>query len=62
MFDDYGHRYDEFPRDMSNWFVAGLIQYREGRVDGLENAPGAFFGLRQGRNFGKRVGRVGADA
>ena len=39
IFDDYGHRYDEFQRDMSKWFADGLIQYREERVDGLENAP-----------------------
>ncbi|RUA79091.1 NADP-dependent oxidoreductase [Pseudomonas aeruginosa] len=62
IFDDYGHRYDEFQRDMSKWFADGLIQYREERVDGLENAPEAFFGLLQGRNFGKLVVRVGADA
>ncbi|MBN0252314.1 zinc-binding dehydrogenase, partial [Pseudomonas aeruginosa] len=62
IFDDYGHRYDEFQRDMSKWFADGLIHYREERVDGLENAPEAFFGLLQGRNFGKLVVRVGADA
>lgn len=31
IFDDYGHRYDEFQRDMSKWFADGLIQYREER-------------------------------
>jgi NADPH-dependent curcumin reductase CurA len=30
-------------------------------VDGLENAPAAFVGLLEGRNFGKLVVRV-ADA
>ena len=29
---------------------------------GLENAPGAFLGLLAGRNFGKLVVRVSADA
>lgn len=62
IFDDYGHRYGEFQRDMSQWIAEGRIQYREERVDGLENAPEAFFGLLQGRNFGKLVIRVGADA
>jgi NADPH-dependent curcumin reductase CurA len=27
-------------------------------VDGLENAPGAFIGLLQGKNFGKLVIKV----
>jgi NADPH-dependent curcumin reductase CurA len=37
------------------------VQLREDRVDGLENAPGAFIGLLQGRNFGKLVIRVSDD-
>jgi NADPH-dependent curcumin reductase CurA len=31
------------------------IKYREDIVHGLENAPGAFLGLLEGRNFGKLV-------
>jgi len=30
-------------------------------VEGLENAPQAFFGLLEGKNFGKLVVRVGQD-
>ncbi len=38
------------------------MKYREDVVDGLENAPEAFIGLLQGKNFGKLLVRVGEDA
>jgi len=58
IFDDYGHRYDEFAREMSQWLSMGQIRYREQLVDDLEHAPEAFMGLLQGKNFGKLVVRV----
>lgn len=58
IFDDYGHRYDEFATDMSKWLAEGKIQYKEQVVDGLENAPQAFMGLLEGKNFGKLVIKV----
>lgn len=58
IFDDYGHRYDEFAKDMSQWLGTGQIKYREHLVDGLESAPTAFIGMLDGRNFGKLVVRV----
>lgn len=61
IFDDYGHRYPEFARDMSAWLASGQVKYREHLVEGLENAPQAFIGLLQGENFGKLVIRVGPD-
>lgn len=61
IFDDYGHRYDEFYQQMSAWLAEGRIKYREDIVDGLENAPEAFIGLLQGRNFGKRLVRITQD-
>lgn len=61
IFDDYGHRYNEFAKDMTEWLDAGKIRYREQIVEGLENAPTAFMGLLEGKNFGKLVIRVGAD-
>ena len=36
-------------------------RYREDVTDGLENAPRAFIGMLEGRNFGKQLVRVGAD-
>ncbi|MGP8306084.1 NADP-dependent oxidoreductase [Vibrio sp. YIC-376] len=58
IFDDYGHRYDEFAQDMNQWLAEGKIQYREQLVQGLENAPEAFMGLLEGKNFGKLVVQV----
>ena len=34
------------------------LHYREDVVDGLENAPAAFIGLLEGRNFGKLLVKV----
>ncbi|WP_339487160.1 NADP-dependent oxidoreductase [Pseudomonas sp. EL_65y_Pfl2_R95] len=61
IFDDYAHRYDEFARDMGQWLADGKIKYREQIVEGLENAPEAFIGLLQGKNFGKLVIQVGNE-
>lgn len=61
IFDDYGSRYHEFAEQMGKWLVAGKLKYREDMVDGLDNAPGAFIGLLEGKNFGKLVVRVSAD-
>lgn len=61
IFDDYAHCYAEFFNEMSNWFAQGRIKYREEQVSGLEEAPKAFIGLLEGRNFGKLVVRVGDD-
>jgi len=61
VFDDYGHRYAEFSEQMVKWLMAGEIQHKEHRVEGLENSVSAFIGLLQGENFGKLVVRVGPD-
>ncbi len=61
IFDDFGHLYPEFAKEMSGWIEGGKIKYREEIIDGLENAPDAFIGLLKGENFGKRVIRVGQN-
>lgn len=61
IFDDYGHRYGEFASQMDTWLKEGKIKFREDIVDGLENAPQAFIGLLEGKNFGKLVIRVASD-
>ena len=61
IFDDYGPRYGEFQSQMNTWLKEGRIKFREDIVDGLENAPEAFIGLLEGRNFGKLVIRVAGD-
>ncbi len=62
IFADYGERIDEFTTAMGAWVKAGKIKFREDIVDGLENAPRAFIGLLEGKNFGKLIIRVGPDS
>ncbi|QKC85668.1 NADP-dependent oxidoreductase [Mesorhizobium sp. NZP2077] len=47
-----------FYREMAGWIASGQVRYREDIVDGLENAPQAFLGLLDGKNFGKLIVRV----
>jgi NADPH-dependent curcumin reductase len=61
ILDHYGERFDAFRRDMSEWIAAGDVKLREDEVVGLENAPAAFIGLLEGRNFGKLVVRVASE-
>ncbi|MGO3568136.1 MAG: NADP-dependent oxidoreductase [Serratia grimesii] len=61
IFDDFAEGFDAFLQQMSEWVEQGKIKFREDLVDGLENAPQAFIGLLQGKNFGKLVIRVGED-
>lgn len=58
IFDDYGDRYPEFYKQMSQWISEGEIQFREDIVDGLEHAVEAFQGLLEGKNFGKLIIKV----
>lgn len=51
-------RYPEFRRQMLGWLREGRVRWREDVVEGLRNAPDAFIGLLQGRNFGKLVVKV----
>ena len=51
IFDDYGHCYLEFAKDIGQWLTQGKIKFREDIVDGSENAPQAFIGLLEGKNF-----------
>jgi NADPH-dependent curcumin reductase CurA len=56
---DYAEKlYGEFQSEVSKGITAGQIKYREDIVDGLENAPNAFLGMLEGRNFGKLLVRV----
>ena len=55
---DFDSQEEEALTQLSNWIKEGKIRYREDIVDGLENAPEAFMGLLEGKNFGKLVVRV----
>lgn len=58
ILDHYADGFAPFLRDMSAWIAAGKVKLREDIVDGLENAPAAFIGLLEGKNFGKVVVRL----
>ena len=60
VFDDFGHLYPEFAKQMGDWVTSGKIQYLEDMIEGMENAPTAFIGLLRGENFGKRVVKLTA--
>ncbi|MGV2100180.1 NADP-dependent oxidoreductase [Rhizobium sp. 21-4511-3d] len=48
----------DFLAEASAWIADERLKFREDIVDGLENAPEAFIGLLQGKNFGKLIIRV----
>lgn len=58
ILDHYAERFADFRRDMAQWVAQGKVRLREDMVDGLEQAPAAFAGLLEGKNFGKLVVRV----
>jgi NADPH-dependent curcumin reductase CurA len=49
---------DEFLARATPWVQDGSLKYREHIVDGLENAPEAFIGMLDGKNFGKLIIKV----
>jgi NADPH-dependent curcumin reductase len=49
---------DAFLRDVPRWTAEGKLKYIEDITEGLENAPGAFVGMLQGRNRGKAIVKV----
>ncbi len=55
---DFASQAETFERDVATWLKQGKIKYKEDVVEGLENAPQAFLGLLQGKNFGKLLVRV----
>jgi len=48
-------RYGRFRAEMLGHIAAGKLRWKEEVVKGLANAPQAFMGLLEGRNFGKLV-------
>nr|WP_315430653.1 NADP-dependent oxidoreductase [uncultured Albidiferax sp.] len=55
VFGGDGPRWSEFAGEMGGWVQHDKVKVREDIVFGLENAPAAFIGLLQGKNFGKLV-------
>jgi NADPH-dependent curcumin reductase CurA len=58
---DFASQMPQFLADMSEWLKAGRLKYKEDISDGLENAPRELIGLLRGKNFGKKIIRVGGD-
>lgn len=56
--EDYGPEFGTFFSQMSGWIKDGKIRYRQDIVTGLANAPAAFIGLLDGKNFGKLIVQV----
>lgn len=55
---DFASQEKEALKQLAEWIQQGKLIYKEDIVDGLENAPEAFIGLFEGKNFGKLVVRV----
>ncbi|MEH6559713.1 MAG: NADP-dependent oxidoreductase [Oceanicoccus sp.] len=55
---DYFDRIPELVQEVGPLLASGKMKYKEHVVDGLDNAPEAFFGLFRGANFGKLVVKV----
>jgi len=55
---DHFDRATQFRNDMGKWIAEGKIKWKETVADGLENAPRAFIGLFEGKNFGKMLVRL----
>jgi NADPH-dependent curcumin reductase CurA len=55
---DFHDQYPQALAALGRWVREGKIKYREDVVEGLKNAPQAFIGLMQGKNFGKLLVRV----
>ena len=54
--------YRAFLQTVSAGIAGGSIRYREDITDGLGQAPGAFIAMLEGRNFGKALVHVAANA
>jgi NADPH-dependent curcumin reductase CurA len=59
---DHQKQFPAMSAAIGGWLSEGRLLYREDVVDGLEQAPEAFIGLLEGRNFGKLVVKVADPA
>lgn len=58
---DYLDRYPEGLQALTEWVKAGLINYREDILEGIEHAPDSIAGLYRGENLGKRLIRIAPE-
>src|SRR5215510_7408182 len=59
---EFAEHYPAFLGTVGHAVADRSIRYREDITDGLENAPAAFIGMLEGRNFGKALVRVTPSA
>ena len=59
---DLAHLRQDFRREVGAWVREGRIRFLEHVVEGLENAPQGLIDLLAGRNLGKVVVKVAANA
>jgi NADPH-dependent curcumin reductase CurA len=52
---DWKERFGEAIAGLAPLVADGRLKYRESIAEGLDNAPAAFMGLLQGKNFGKQL-------
>jgi NADPH-dependent curcumin reductase len=55
---EFAEHFDAFLREVSTGITEDRVRYREDIVDGIDQAPEAFIGMLEGRNFGKLIVRV----
>ncbi len=53
VFMDYLHFYDDFIKDITDWYLSGQLIYKEEIITGIENAPEALLSMFEGRSHGK---------
>ena len=58
IFEEYGDHFPEFLKTMGDWIDSGKVKTKEHIVEGLDQAPQAFFDMLDGKNFGKTVVKV----
>ena len=57
----FEQRYNIAINRLAKWLKENKIKWKEDIVEGLENAPRAFIGLMEGKNFGKLIVRTSED-
>lgn len=55
---DYLDRWPAAIMELAGWLKAGKLKHREDVAVGLANAPTAFIGMLEGKNFGKQLVKV----
>ena len=58
IYSDLLEYYPDFLAEVGDALRDGKIKYREDIVEGIENAPEAFIGMLDGRNYGKLIIKV----